>query len=253
MVIIKINGGLGNQIFQYVYGLGLAKRNNTDLWCDVSEYKKPNAFRQLELRQLFPGQIKHSAVMNTLKYIRKVKEKQFNFEHRLYELGDYHYVEGFFQSEKYFDNIKNEMKSLFKSDHFDYIRKMVEETGADTCTCIRRKDYLTTLLYYILPEEYYLKAFKLIESKKIVIFTDDYDYVFNKHKNDKNIIVWKNIDSVHDMAAMSFFPKIVMANSTFTWWAAYNSNAEVICPRQYFASTVKWNLDDFYLKEWRQI
>ena len=257
MIIVKITGGLGTQLFGFAYGKVLAKRNNTELWCDLSEYKVSNPYRQLELRRLFRGQIKHSAKVNVLKHIRKVKEKQFHFEQRLYDVKDYHYVTGYFQSYKYFDNIKNEMKDIFKSDHFDYVRGKVEETECETAIHIRHGDFLINPLYYVLPLTYYNNAIDKLDSKKFVVFSDDMEYA-NTFKNKIkdagfDCKVWEPIDSIHDMAAMSFFPNIIAANSTFSWWSAYCSNAKVIVPMQYFANNINTDLKDFYPVEWTQI
>jgi hypothetical protein len=253
MIVVKITGGLGNQIFQYAYGLALAKYNNTELWCDLSGYKSGQDVRVLELRKIF--NVKHSAVINSLKYFRHVKERTFQFNPALKTLGNFHYVSGYFQSYKYFEPF-NLLLKFTDSVHFDYVRELVKATGADTCIHIRRGDYLTSLKHYVLPDSYYMNALSKFNSKKVIIFSDDKNYAsMFKARHCMNgqmtFEVWDSIDAVHDLAAMSFFKNIVMANSTFSWWAAYLSNARVICPKKYFCSDV--NMDDFYLPSWEQI
>jgi hypothetical protein len=250
VIVVKISGGLGNTLFQYAYGLALAKRNNTDLWCDLSGYKSGNDVRQLELRNIFGGKIKHSQAINCLKYLRHVKEKSFTFDPKLKSLSDFHYVSGYFQSYRYF-NI-NDMR-FTDSIHFDYIRERVIASGADTCIHIRRGDYLKSISHYVLPDLYYMNALNLLGSKKIMIFADDMKDAmqFEARHLDKRFSVWESVDAVHDLAAMSYFKNIVMANSSFSCWAAYLSNARVICPNRYFAK--EQNMDDFYKPEWMMV
>ncbi len=253
MIVVKIHGGLGNQLGQYAYGLALAKRNNTELWCDLSGYKSGQDVRPLELRKIF--NVKHSAAVNCLKYLRHVKENMFQFNPALKTLGNFHYVSGYFQSYLYYTEVKDELR-FTDSVHFDYVRELVKATGADTCIHLRRGDYLTSLKHYVLPDSYYLKAVEKLDAKKIIIFSDDPEYA--KRFRDAHWLngqrvyeVWDSIDPIHDLAAMSFFKNIVMANSTFSFWAAYLSNAKVICPAKYFSGDV--NMDDFYLPDWQRI
>jgi hypothetical protein len=250
MIISKITGGLGNQLFQYAYGLALARRNNTELWCDLSGYKSGNDVRQLELRNIFGGKVKHSQAVNCLKYLRHVKEKTFMFDPKLKSLSDFHYVSGYFQSYKY-SNI-NDMR-FTGSIHFDYVRERVTASGADTAIHLRRGDYLKSISHYVLPDSYYMNALNLLGSKKIIIFADDMKDAmqFEARHLDRQFSVWENIDAVHDLAAISYFKNIVMANSTFSCWAAYLSSARVICPSRYFAR--EQNMDDFYKPEWMRI
>jgi hypothetical protein len=107
-----------------------------------------------------------------------------------------------------------------------------------------------------LPASYYVNALNAIGSKKVIIFSDDPDYARGFRdtlwlSGQRTYEVWKGIDPIHDLAAMSFFKNIVMANSTFSWWAAYLSSARVICPDKYFSGDV--NMDDFYLPSWERI
>ncbi len=253
MIVIKIHGGLGNTLFQYAYGLALAKLNNTELWCDLSGYKNGRDLRLLELRKIF--NVKHSAAVNCLKYFKHVKEKSFGFDPKLKTLKDFHYVSGYFQSHKYYNTVKDELR-FTDSVHFDYVRELVKETGADTCIHLRRGDYLTSLNHYVLPVSYYVNALNELDAKKVIIFSDkkeDAETFKSVYYADgrRNYKVWENIDPIHDLAAISFFKNIVMANSTFSFWAAYLSKAKVICPAKYFSGDV--NMDDFYLPEWQRI
>ncbi len=254
MIVVKIHGGLGNQMFQHAYGLALAKRNNTRLWCDLSMYKNGHDSRPLELRNLVQT-VRHSKAVNCLKYLRHVREKTFGFDPKLKTIKDFHYVSGYFQSYKYFDEIKDELR-FTDSVHFDYVRELVKETGADTAIHIRRGDYLTSLKHYVLPDSYYLNAINKLGSKNVVIFSDDEEYVRsfqNRYflKNWIQYFVWDSIDAIHDLAAMSFFKNIVIANSSYSFWAAYLSNAKVIAPKKYFSGDV--DMSDFYLPNWERI
>jgi hypothetical protein len=257
MIVVKIAGGLGNQLFEYAYGLALSRRIKTELYCDISNFKNTNYPAQLELRRLFPQQIKHSSKVNLLKYVRRVQETQFHYEHRLYCVGDFHYIDGRFQSEQYFYDIKDEMKALFQSDHYDWVRQKVNEMGCDCAIHIRHGDFITCPISYVLPLSYYNNAMEQIDGKRFVVFSDDLGYanMFTNKVKDAGFDckVWKPIDSIHDMAAMSFFPKIIAANSTFSYWAAYTSKAKVIVPKQYFANNINKDMSDFYPSNWIQI
>jgi hypothetical protein len=253
VIVVKISGGLGNTLFQYAYGLALAKRNNTELWCDLSGYKSGNDVRQLELRNIFGGKVKHSQAVNCLKYLRHVKEKTFMFDPKLKSLSDFRYVSGYFQSYKYFN--VNDMR-FTDSIHFDYVRERVAASGADAAIHLRRGDYLKSISHYVLPANYYINALNALNANKIIIFSDDPEYAKGFRdaqclKGQRTFEVWENIDAVHDLAAMSYFKNIVMANSSFSCWAAYLSSARVICPNRHFTS--EQNMDDFYKPEWIRV
>ena len=115
-IYIKLNGGLGNQLFQYALGRNLALKNNAELKLDISWYKKEKKtiHREYELKHF---NIEENFVtekdINKIKRFSKIpflsrirKEKNRNFESSILSLKKTTYLEGYWQSEKYFKENK---------------------------------------------------------------------------------------------------------------------------------------------------
>lgn len=192
MIVINLIGGLGNQMFQYAAAraLSLEKRQNLKInvrafenyslhkygLCHFSvnqnKYKQPNRI-QNKLIQLF---------RNKLVY----QEKEFNYNASFWALkGNPIFLEGYFQSEKYFIKYEKQIRA-----DFEIITPLKSKTLATITSIkavnavavhIRRGDYLLHEMHNTNKEEYYKQALKTIESKisnpVYFLFSDDMEWV----------------------------------------------------------------------------
>lgn len=269
MIITKIKGGLGNQMFQYAAGKALSCLNDCQLKMDVSFYNKlspqanPLLDRIFELTN-FPGIT--DATTNLLKeklrrfgkffnvYQRpEFHEKAFFFDPSFFKLKPSIVLDGYWQSEKYFQQfesvIRNDFRfrSLEKNDYNTTILNRIRQEKA-VSVHVRRGDYLTPgihAVHGVCSIEYYKKALTYMDSNYkgalFVFFSDDPDWVSKNLsvlcKN--NLIVKGNVgaDSWKDMFLMSECNHHIIANSSFSWWGAWlNSDIDkiTIAPRKWF-------------------
>lgn len=270
---ILLQGGLGNQMFQYAFYLTL-KQKNTNTKCDSSIVKIQNDHNGYELYNVFNIKTETSKatyiitkVLNRLKphkYIIHLISTLFKirlindsipseYKPEILETNMESYYLGYWQSEKYFKSISEIIKSTFT---FNILRlsqesKSISEEIQNTISVsihIRRGDYLSkkyeNLYGGICTTEYYTKAINYILKKapncKFYIFSDDIKWVqenlYNLIANKTFVDFNKGENSWQDMYLMSICKHNIIANSTFSWWAAWlnsNKNKIVITPNKF--------------------
>ncbi|MDI6034176.1 alpha-1,2-fucosyltransferase [Flavobacterium sp. LB2P84] len=278
MIIIKLQGGLGNQMFQYAFASILAKKNKTSVLIDrnsfeVTEKRHGYTPRNFELNVFNNsyGQATASDIItfDNLSIIDKLKKKlglhypkryeeiAFNFQSETLSIKAPIYLTGYFQSYKYFTGFENYIKKKFSFpvDKLDEMNKKLLITIKNSNTIsihVRRGDYvsdtLTQQFHGNCSLEYYLEAIALLSSKSkdfiLIFFSDDSQWVKEQFQNlpyskifiDQN----KNENSWKDMFLMSSCNHNIIANSSFSWWAAWlNENPEkiVIAPKHWYVES----------------
>ena len=267
MIISHINGGLGNQMFQFAAGKTLAQRNNTILKLDVSEFAK-NKLRSFdllafetdilfatdqEINDLVPSHNFEKAFQyfSPLKKRSYYREKSFSFDDKVLELGKNVYLKGYFQSEKYFlpakDTIRKEFtfknKLITKLDETSFQLKDLNSVSIH----VRRGDFSKNpeIAEYhgTLDKDYYNSSLGLIRSKvpdpSFYLFSDDINWAKNNLQIPDAIYVSGNLTQNHfeDLYLMSQCKHNIIANSSFSWWGAWLNNHPdkiVIAPEKWF-------------------
>ncbi|MBN2544900.1 MAG: alpha-1,2-fucosyltransferase [Spirochaetes bacterium] len=290
MIIVKLMGGLGNQMFQYAFGRFLSLKNETELKFDISWFSKSNYSRKymlniFNIEEKFANnreinrlkyKIKLPFVNNLLKKITKdnilfkkcyFNEKKFNFNANLSIIKlNNAYFEGYWQSEKYFIDIKDIIKKDFiikiKPDKkiVKFLNKIKNEDSVSIH--VRRGDYITnpkTNKYHgVCPLEYYQKAVHIIGDKiknpVYYIFSDDFESVKKEMKLDIKYKIFEGNNDYDDFRLMQNCRHHITANSSFSWWSAWLSeynNKIVICPSKWFNETI--DTGDLIPQDWIQI
>ncbi len=257
-IIIQIIGGLGNQLFQLanVYQLSIKFKREL-LICDEN-----NSNRSIYWKTFFKNFENNLISKQQFNELKK-KSKIYNwastrFEYKniiLQEKYDYYCIEGYYQSYKYFD-INLFEKILSFNDKY---KKLYTN---DIAIHIRRTDYLNNNFHKPLSLDYYYNSlkkmilnFKSKDEIRIHIFSDDLNWC---QKNFKYIDFKPNyvkLDTeLDEMFFMSSFNNIIIANSSFSWWAASlnNSNNEKIiyCPKNWFNNGCHLNTKDLRPNTW---
>lgn len=285
MIIIKLQGGLGNQLFQYAIGRTLEKRYKKEVKYDLSFYSNNKKFtprsylldnfntavkiasdREInETRPIFSYLIK--------KIINKIFYKKY---HIFYEPDfleslknkDSAYLEGYWQSfcyvEPYLEDLKKEI--TLKIAPSDLFKKMSDEVSGSGSTAIhiRRGDYVANGSSLVAVNiSYYQKAIDFISEKtnksRYYIFTDDVEWV----KKNFNFLEGKSVAYVsslglndyEELILMAQCSNFVIANSSFSWWGAIlsqNKDATIICPKDWKNIYLK-NDENLCPKEWVRI
>lgn len=280
MDVIKIQGGLGNQMFQYAFMYATSREKKQDFQLDISSYK--NYFRKLDLLDLFnlshkvvasPQIIdKYSVVPSSFarrfqrKYVPKktyLLERSCKINHKIYS-QKIHYYDGYWQNVKYFEKYRYEILR-----EFDFVQAPTSKTSnfvevmkkENYCTVhIRATDYLNYSGFNICSEIYYKRAVEMVLQEfpniTFVILSDDIEYAKrNFSLPDNSIFVdWNNNQefSWQDMYIMKFASVNIIANSTFSWWGAYlGEKKKVFCPELW--CNRKTNIFSFYKYEYPDI
>ena len=218
-------GRLGNSMFQMAATIALAAKHNDTFMFPNWNYYIEERFDLPDNTFRSDDQIKYSSIYN---------EPYFHYKEVPYKPNMN--LVGYFQSEKYFDHCKPLIRKCFKEDY---------ENMPNNCSIhVRRGDYLEPHLhgcYEILDMEYYNHAMKLSDANHFIVCSDDIEwcrkqfesglkYNFSFSDADAN-------DPLTDMQMMASCGTNIIANSSFSWWAAWlndNENKKVIAPQKWF-------------------
>lgn len=268
MIIVKIVGGLGNQMFQYAYAKELEQKGY-DVKIDISAFDtyKLHGGYQLDKYNI---DLKVSTYKENKKYysnsllskvLRKIgietsnaiREKSLLFDNTFLNIEDNNYVEGYFQSEKYFKDIRNILLEEFaiKQELFIYtkeIKQNIEESKNSCSIHIRRGDFINAKnasIHGACNLEYYQKAVEHIQTHvediHYFIFSDDIRWVKENLKLENAVYIESEEKRIphEDIYLMSLCKHNIIANSSFSWWGAWlnhNNDKIVIAPKRWFAS-----------------
>jgi Glycosyl transferase family 11 len=288
MIITRLWGGLGNQLFQYAYGYSIAMQNKCDLVLDTRFYEdffieKNKRFTRQKV-QILNLNLEHSTLyrdidvklplvsilqkknMNRLIRIPKrfnvsinngyryVKETRFNYDENLSQLkGQYFYLDGYWQCEKYFNKYRNEILKQFvirSNTVEEYLNVNSIRSTCSVAVHIRRGDYVNNhnkfSNLYLLTETYYKRAMQFFTSKfgtpNFYIFTNDVKWAMDKFSDFHNctfVNVDRNMSDIEEFQIMASCRHQIISNSTFSWWAGWlNIYPEkiVIAPDKWFGN-----------------
>lgn len=275
MVIVNITGQLGNQMFQYAIG-----RKNQILGhhvkYDLSDYvEHPNywaldrfgislpkaTYKEiLRLKDEYssiPDRIHRKLFERHPRVVSEINRKEYFYDTEVFAHRNV-YVDGYWQSEKYFLDIEDIIRKDFTFPISDNSQNMELITELKGCTSIsihvRRGDYLGG--FPVMGMEYYTPAMQHFRERykdvRFYIFSNDLDWCrTNIIGEDVSYVDWNTgRDSIFDMYLMSQCKHNIIANSSFSWWGAWlnqNVGQEVIAPKLWFYDT---KTPEVYCDEW---
>ncbi|MGZ3865824.1 MAG: alpha-1,2-fucosyltransferase [Bacteroidia bacterium] len=290
MIIVKLMGGLGNQMFQYAAGRYLAHLRDTELKLDLSFLEaeaKSYTKREFEL-DIFNIKADRASTdeTNTFKKFFSNRYRRFLFRKfpflfskaYITESGNHFrpeflnypkdtYLEGFWQSEKYFKGISDLIRAdfSFKEPLSGLNRELADKINLvqSVSLHVRRGDYIINEqvqnYHGVCSPAYYKEGVAKIQSQiknpELFIFSDDSEWckqnlifdlpcTYIDHNTGKK--------SFEDMRLMSLCKHNIIANSSFSWWGAWlNKNTEkiVIIPKKWFNDPTHRS-EDIYPEKW---
>jgi hypothetical protein len=264
MIYCYLKGGLGNMLFQIAATKSMAFDLNTE--CSFpnldSHLKFLNDDKTHNQKIDYAFEYK-SLLINLISDSPNKSLPIYNFPFHYIDskIKDESIVDGFFQSEKYFNHNR---KSILDFLNFKEISEMVNEkyskllTNNLTSIHIRRGDYLKLSNYHPVQNlDYYNSAIDLVINKtdNFIIFSDDIDWCKKNFKLDKTIYIDCEKDYI-ELYLMSLCKNNIIANSSFSWWGAWlnnNPNKIVIGPKNWFGSSIQHNSNDILPKSWIKI
>ena len=251
-IIICPGGGLGNILFQYFNSYVLSKKYN----CKVSYQCNYNYWRgDMNKYKMFQHldfiDFNSSDLTNYLDYNEKYYYYYDNkLERKNYKISGY--WQSFKYSEKYIDDIKNELFFNIASIYYNIEQKYFNiKNNKKTCLIhVRRGDYLgLSNVHPTCNDAYYQEAIKLIPNCKYLIFSDDIQFISKWQVLDK--LDYEIVDLTEPeevLILMSLCDNFIIANSTLSLCAYLlrnNKNAKLVAPKNWFGATsYKYKIED---------
>jgi Glycosyl transferase family 11 len=267
MIVVRHRGGLGNQLFQYAAGLALARHHQTELKVDLYTYSK-HRYRKFELDHFMvePKVASRKEVHRytgnnpVVRYLNKREnylrcpmvfaQPHYHFFEDFFELPSDLYLSGYWQSEKYFAPVQDELRTLYQPrlplDSTNAAMKEKIQNVNSVSIHVRRGDYTTgsyNRFFGGIPDDYYINAVseikKYIGDPVFFIFSDSVEWCKRNLVISPAVFVDMNQGdaSFKDLFLMSWCKHNIIANSTFSWWGAWlnnNPQKKVIAPRPWF-------------------
>lgn len=285
MIVIRMTGGLGNQMFQYAYYKALCMRGY-DVKIDFEDYYQHQVHNGYELEKVFGILVKKATNQESIdsgrsdkRIINKIKRKIKKFFKLIYVYYETvedstrylpqllnpppnSYIFGYFGSYKYFERFNDELRKDFRFiNKLDEINLKYRENIINSNSVsihIRRGDYLKHSIYQnVCTLEYYKKAIeyikKNVDNPVFYIFSNDIPWCKENLKIENVVFVDNNNESeaYRDMQLMHYCKHNIIANSSFSFWGAWlnnNSNKIVVCPRKFYDMDNAGN--DVFPSEW---
>lgn len=277
MIYSQATGGFGNQLYNYAIGFALAQKYHDSLTIDISPYKfspRPFVLDKLSISgkvvSLFPpiadnkpcrlmARLLRIAATNRYGACRWIKELpssrnqfgNYDFSHK-----SSLYLEGFWQNYRYFDEYYDLLCKEFQPKEGTLSAKCRDlihtcQNTDSVALHIRRGDYEAS---WVLDESYYTAALNIIQEKipnaVFYIFCEDTDYIREKYGHLPHVTFVTGqygFSDLEEFYVLSACRNQVIANSTYSWWAAYlnrNPDKVVIAPEY-----MQWGRD-YYPPEW---
>ena len=296
MITVNIKDGLGNQMFQFATAFALAKKNKTNVICDTrsleEKIKNPPpdyVVREfsLDIFDIYPSKLNFFETLITFQ-INKKYTTRFFFSNILDKISPFNflersrktnkkliktkskilYLDGYWQSEKYFKDFREDILKIFNFDDLINEKKNIDllkniNISNDICLNVRRADHLNSKELNVMSSEYYEKSIQYFLKKnsnsKFFIFSDDIEWCRKKFKDTKKFKVisheYAGKKFKNYLYLMSKFKNFIIPNSTFAWWGAWlsvNKDKIVIVPKKWSGIDPEKEIDT-PLKEWIKI
>lgn len=254
MIVIKLQGGLGNQLFQWAIGRSLSTKYKTNLYFDTSYFYN----KQIGVVSKWDMDISKLVEINEMNNnsLRIISD---NFYYQ--DISDNSFLDGYWQSEKYFIDIEEHIREKLKisdNDREEILNRYPILEKNTVSIHVRRGDYKNLQHIHPLQSiEYYKNAYNIINDNSInvLVFSDDINWCKENIKFN-NITYIEGETNIVDMYIMSLCTHNIIANSSFSWWGAWlnnNENKKVIAPLNWFGSDSSFYTGDIIPEKWIKI
>lgn len=274
MIIVKLIGGMGNQMFQYAAGRRAAWRHNTVLKLDLSQLQGDQGSDTP--RQFALDHLRISAVAASSREVaemsgsgrgllgrvrqrlglgqrgRLCREKHFHFDPQMLNIPDGCYLVGYWQSERYFTEIEELIRDEFffqeplSGEKLELAKVMQGEQSVSLH--VRRGDYFSSAAINALHGTCTLRYFSdaaamvasQLQSPRFFVFSDDTAWTkeYLRLPYPMTVVEHNGPDRAHeDMRLMSMCRHHIISNSSFSWWGAWlNPRVDkmVVAPSRWF-------------------
>jgi hypothetical protein len=249
MISCVFNGRLGNNLFQIANVVSMAKRLGTDFIVPENTWAGHRGWRPADL-SMFKYEFPRGEFSASTEY----GEQQFHYMPIPY-VNNFK-VSGFYQSWKYFDDVKDELLNHYFQPS-DTVVQSLSKYNISTNSLgisVRRGDYLMLQNNHcVLSIDYYQEAINkyfLENTEEIYIFSDDLNWCRSVFGNEVHYVT---DDIGTQLFLMSKMKNLILSNSTFAWWGAYlnQNNGIIVAPDPWFGpDNAHINTKDLYCPNW---
>lgn len=276
MQIVKVMGGLGNQMFAYAFALKL-RALGRDVRLDTSWHERIQAHNGWELGRIFSLDIPECDIVelerladldrDLISRVRRIVfgpgrghhvERKRCYDPRFLSIAEDAYFDGYWQSPLYHVGIEPEVQAAFRFPSElepETLRMLTEMAGRTTIGVhVRRGDYLQSDdLGGVCGKAYYRRAIEFLSEGAadpyVLFFSDDLDWCRDELASgiDAVFVDWnRGADSWKDMRLMTLCDKLAISNSSFGWWGArlgQDEARQVAAPDRWFGARHRDNPD----------
>ena len=284
MIRIVLLGRTGNNLFQYALGRVVASKHGVPLILDGSWFNR-EGWREVSCLLRLPIQAK--VVRNfslASRALRKITGKH-HWEYRgvpvLHDSSDDQSFDerflnapadcvlfGYFQSPLYFQSISDSLRAELRellSGAVDLEQSLKEALSSPESVAVhvRRTDFLNNPIFQVCGREYYANAIdrmrEKLSSPEFFIFSDDPDWCRKKFVDSDQHVVESakhGGNPLHDLCAMSLASNHIIANSSYSWWAAwigYDEGNNVMLPSKWYKEGIFAPIEEKRLAAWEVV
>lgn len=228
IIVVDLFGRMGNQLFQYFFGYAMSKKHK----CRV-------LYRCNDLKI---GHLGFPIEITTLNY-PTINEKQFHYYEPPFK--NYHVYTGYWQSQKYFVEYREDILKMFN------FKLLLPEV---TSVHVRRGDYLNLPNQHpVQSATYYIEGVEKVRGEgPIFVFSDDPQWCRDNFPREWKIM--SSSDYTADFFMMASCPYHVISNSSFSWWAAWINGQRVTAPNNWLGPALhRHNTKDLLPSEWEKL
>jgi hypothetical protein len=276
VITVRFSGGLGNQLFQYATARALAERHHTEVAGDIIDYgfrfpigRRPpkRSDRPFDLARLAPPHLRYRhglagyiAHVRAKRGTRYVERDSTRFDPAVLDLPDGITLVGYFQSERYFRAIADALRrELVPADPQIRARaaaavSAVRRQGRPLVSVhVRRGDYLE-YDNLVIRVERIRAAMARLSGADFLVFSDDMPWCRSMLADD-GVSFSDLADPLEDFSAMGLCDHHIIANSTFSWWAAWlawRPGKRVLAPAGWYGRHPDAGEKDIYADGWER-
>ena len=268
-MIVALMGGVGNQLFQYAFGISVAAARNEEV--AFTDFRT----RGDHWRPCASGGL--SPLVTDIKIVAPEEERQpffmdnvhFNFQPEVYTAPAGRAFLGYWQTEKYLNRELVLQKIQFRqplSSQSQRVADTIMQAGKSSVFLHVRRgaDYKRSDHHGLLAMNYFNEAKRrvraTVEGAKFFVFGDDHDFMRQNFSGPEFVLVnhiQPDTPLLHeDMQLMSLCKHGAMANSSFSWWAAWmgdQSDRMIFAPKRWFGSQTQAETCDIVPERWTKL
>lgn len=268
MITVALQGGLGNQLFQYAYGRARMEEGkevvfDTSFFEVNTKYTKREYLlgnflisNSIKTTQKYPKQRFLTRIINKFDITRRVRYSKLNLD------KDNYYADGYYVSEKYFlksrDTLLKEVVLRNKSQKYIEWEQKILSAKNPLMIHARRTDHILNKTFTRIEAPYYQEAMKHFdEDCEIFGFSDNVEWLQNIIKRPMTMVSDQGFTDYEELMLMSLGKNFIIANSTYSWWGAWLSTQpgkKIVALKKWYASLFwTWPNRDVEFDGWVRI